>query len=254
MKKEKLESVAPRTLKENVTEIIRHSIIDGTLAPGSELNQAQIALELGVSRGPVREALGRLEQEGLIRVTAYKRVFITSLDRRYVEELYSVRTALETMALERGIDRMTSDNLRQLEETVEKMRLAARSQNQQALVDLDLLFHEQIVRMADHNLALQLWQQLAVGVKRCLHTQHRIYTFLDEVVGTHPTIVTAIAERDKSLAVQILSEHITESAEHIIRGWSIHDESGERKYANGTATNSPPANGTVTNHVRSANS
>ena len=234
MKKEKLESVAPRTLKENVTEIIRQSIIDGNLAPGSELNQAQIALELGVSRGPVREALGRLEQEGLICVTAYKRVFITPMNRRYVEELYSVRAALETMALEQGIDRMTDDDLQRLEQIVDKMRLAAHNQDQQALVDLDLSFHEHIVRMAEHDLALHLWQQLTVGVKRCLHTQHRAYTFLDEVVGTHPTIVTAIADKNKALAVQILHEHITESAETIIRGWDLADESGEGGYLNGS--------------------
>ena len=234
VKKEKLESVAPRTLKENVTEIIRQSIIDGSLAPGSELNQAQVALELGVSRGPVREALGRLEQEGLIRVTAYKRVFITPMNRQYVEELYSVRAALETMALEQGMDRMTEDDLLELEQIVEQMRLAAQSQNQDELVDLDLSFHEHIVRMADHDLALHLWQQLNVGVKRCVHTQHRAYTFLDEVVGTHPTIVTAIAEKNKSLAVRILREHIIESAETIIRGWDVANGSDEGTYQNGS--------------------
>ncbi|MBV7336414.1 GntR family transcriptional regulator [Chloroflexi bacterium TSY] len=236
MNKENLAPIAPRTLKENVIDIIRRSIINGDLAPGAELNQAQIAEKLGVSRGPVREALGRLEQEGLIRVTAYKRVFITPLDRRYVEELYSVRTALETMALERSIDRVTSKDLEKLELIVDKMRIAARNHEQQTLVELDLSFHEQIVDMADHNLVMNLWQQLTAGVKRCLHTQHSIYTFLDEVVGTHPTIVTAIAERNKRLAVQILREHITESAETIIRGWKFSDEPGEVEYRNGSAT------------------
>ena len=221
--KEKLAPLAHRTLKENVTDRIRESIISGKLAPGTELNQAQIAEELGVSRGPVREAMGRLEQEGLIRTVAYKRVFITPMNRRYVEELYSVRAGLETMALEQGIDQLTAKDLQQLERIVDQMRVAARSQQQETLVELDLKFHEYIVRMADHNLILNLWQQLAVGVKRCLHTQHRIYTFLDEVVGTHPTIVTAIAERNKPLAVQILRTHITESAEAIIRGWGDMD-------------------------------
>jgi len=247
VKLDNLTSITPRTLKENVIETIRQSIIDGTLAPGTELNQAQMAEKLGVSRGPVREALGRLEQEGLIRVTAYKRVFITPLNRRYVEELYSVRTALETMALERGIDRLTPSSLQELEQIVDAMRAAARKKNQQALVELDLSFHEQIVRMADHNLALNLWRQLAVGVKRCLHTQHRAYTFLDEVVGTHPTIVTAIANRDKVLAVQILSEHITESAENIIRGWSADDEPDSPEYVNGTPQNGTAQNGTPQN-------
>ena len=223
MNKAKLAPIAPRTLKQNVTDIIRESIIKGNLAPGTELNQAQIAEELGVSRGPVREAMGRLEQEGLIRTAAYKRVFITPMNRQYVEELYSVRMALETMALERGIDRLLPEHLEQLERIVDKMRAAASRQAQDVLVDLDLEFHERIVQMADHDLALNLWRQLAVGVKRCIHTQHSIYTFLNEVVGTHPTIVTAIAERNKPLAVQILREHITESVENIIRGWEKDD-------------------------------
>lgn len=230
MNREKLAPIAPRTLKENVIDAIRQSIIDGELAPGTELNQAQIAEKLGVSRGPVREALGRLEQEGLISVTAYKRVFITPLDRRYVEELYSVRAALETMALERSIERMTAADLEKLEQIVADMRSAARDNKQQLLVNLDLSFHEQIVVMADHKLATTLWQQLAVGVKRCIRTQHSSYTILDEAVGTHPTIVTAITDRDKVAAVQILREHITESAEEIIRGWDLHGKRGEADY------------------------
>ncbi|MEM7124813.1 MAG: GntR family transcriptional regulator [Chloroflexota bacterium] len=234
MNRENLAPIAPRTLKENVIDVIRQSIIDGDLAPGSELNQAQIAEKLGVSRGPVREALGRLEQEGLIRVTAYKRVFITPLDRRYVEELYSVRAALETMALERSIDRVTPENLEKLEQIVDEMRTAARNNEEQRLVNLDLSFHEQIVTMADHNLAMTLWQRLTVGVKRCIRTQHSSYTFLDEVVGTHPTIVTAIADRDKIAATQILREHITESAETIIRGWEMNGQLGEFGYQNGS--------------------
>lgn len=241
MTKEKLAPIAPRTLKENVTDSLRESIINGTLAPGTELNQAQIAEELGVSRGPVREAMGRLEQEGLIRTVAYKRVFITPMNRRYVEELYSVRAALETMALERGLERLTPNHLKQLERIVGQMRTAARNHQQDTLVDLDLKFHEQIVRMADHNLALNLWQQLAVGVKRCLHTRHRIYTFLDEVVGSHPTIVTAIADRDRQSAVHILQEHITESAEAIIRGWELNNALDQDGFVNGNGAHEADA-------------
>ena len=224
MTKENFSPIAPRTLRENVTEIIRQSIIDGRLSPGAELNQAQIADELGVSRGPIREALGRLEQEGLIRTVPYKGVIITPLDRKYVDELYSVRMALETMALERGIERLTTKKLALFEANVDAMWTAARAEEQQRLVELDLQFHETIVQIADHDFALKLWRQLAVGVKRCLHTQHRSYTFLDEVVGSHPTIVTAIADRDKTLAVQILRDHIIESAENIVRNWSTADD------------------------------
>jgi DNA-binding GntR family transcriptional regulator len=73
-----------RTLKENVTSLLREAIIDGSLAAGEELNQAQIAERLGISRGPLREALGQLEQEGLIVSTPYKGVVVTALTPTYV--------------------------------------------------------------------------------------------------------------------------------------------------------------------------
>lgn len=221
---ESLQRVEPRTLKENVTDILRQSIIDGSLAPGAEFNQAQLAEQLGVSRGPVREALGQLEQEGLIESTPYKGVIVTRMTRRYVEELYSVRTALETLAVERAIDRLTQENLDALNEIVDTMRLAARAQDLSRLVVLDLRFHETILEVADHHLAMRLWRTMEVGVRRCLHIRHEIYTFLDEVVGSHPTLVTALAERDRARAVQILHEHIAESVQHILDNLPVEDE------------------------------
>jgi DNA-binding GntR family transcriptional regulator len=216
MNLDSLDRLAPRTLKENVTEILRQLIIDGSLAPGTEFNQAQIAERLGISRGPIREALGQLEQEGLIENTPYKGVMVTQLTRRYVEELYSVRTALETLALTRFMERMTEADLERLHQIVAEMRRAARLENPMQLVELDLAFHEHILRAADHQLALKLWKVLEVGVRRCLHIRHKIYTFLDEVVGSHPTLVTAIEQGDQELAVRLLYEHVTESAAHIL--------------------------------------
>lgn len=216
MNLENFDRIAPRTLKENVTEVLRQSIIDGTLPPGTEFNQAQIAERLGVSRGPIREALGQLEQEGLIESTPYKGVVVTELTPRYVEELYSVRAVLETMALKRFMDRMTPDDLHALHDIVAQMRQAARNQNMPRLLDLDLAFHEYLLRRADHHLAYKLWKVLEVGVRRCLHIRHQIYTFLDEVVGSHPALVTAIEEGEREKAISLLYDHITESASHIL--------------------------------------
>lgn len=210
------ERVEARTLKANVTEILRQSIIDGSLAPGTEFNQAQLAEQLGVSRGPIREALGQLEQEGLVESTPYKVVMVTRLTHRYVEELYSVRGALEALAIERAIPRLTDEDIDQLNEIIEDMRQAATAQDPVRLVELDLAFHETILLAADHHLALRLWKLQEVGVRRCLHIRHEIYTFLDEVVGSHPTLVTALTERNRDLALQILHEHIAESASNIL--------------------------------------
>ncbi|MCP4167333.1 MAG: GntR family transcriptional regulator [Chloroflexi bacterium] len=230
-------TTTPRTLKENVIQILRQSIIDGSLPSGAELNQVQIAERLGVSRGPVREALGILEQEGLVQSTPYKSVIVTPLTRRYVDELYSVRVALESLALERAIDRLQPEDLEELNGIVETMGIAAHEHDSDRLAITDLEFHEYIVRLADHELVLKLWKQIEVGVQRCLHTQHEIYTFLDEVVGTHPTLVTAMADRDKAAAKQILYDHIYESASHIVGYWPMPQSEGEVENADADVAN-----------------
>jgi DNA-binding GntR family transcriptional regulator len=135
---EQIHRIEPRTLKEDVTNILRQMIIDGELAPDAELNQVGIANQLGVSRGPVREALGQLEQEGLVHSIPYKGVFVTSLTRRHVEELYSIRIVLETLAVERAIDRITEEDLAKLNQIVDEMSVAAKDQNLQRLVEVDL--------------------------------------------------------------------------------------------------------------------
>ncbi len=213
-----LQRIEARTLKENVSEVLRRLIIDGTLASGSEFNQAQIAEQLGVSRGPIREALGKLENEGLLLNVPYKGVIVTSLTEKYVKELYSVRTALELLALEHSIESLTGADLEYLEEVVERMRAAASTSDLTRLGELDLNFHVYLLTKAEHELVLNLWLNLEVGIRRCLARRHKVYTYLDEVVGSHPQLITALKARDKISAKQILSDHIAESLQYVLTG------------------------------------
>ena len=215
-----------RTLRENVTDLIRRAIIEGRLEADSELNQAQLAERLGISRGPVREALGRLEQEGLIRNVPYKGVYVTPLSPAYVRELFSLRAALETFAVGLAIGRLQPDDLDALENTVEEMRAAARSDDGLKLVDLDIVFHRQLIEMSRHELLKKTWTPLEIGVQRCVYARHKIYSSLDEVVGTHPSLIGAIAERDGDRAQEILREHILEAGEIICQLWPEAEEVG----------------------------
>ncbi len=207
------------TLKENVTNILRQSIIDGTLASGEELNQAQIAERLGVSRGPVREALGQLEQEGLIRSVPYKGVVVTPLDPDYVRELYSLRVALETFALRIGMARRDPAEIAELGRIVDGMRAAAAHGDAPELARLDLRFHSTIIRMAHNSLLDRAWTPLKIGVQRCLHSRHQIYERLDEVVGTHPELLDAIQRGDATTASEILEQHIIDAGNKLCDVW-----------------------------------
>ena len=207
------------TLKENVTNLLRQSIIDGTLPSGEELNQAQVAERLGISRGPVREALGQLEQEGLIRSIPYKGVVVTPLDPPYVRELYSLRVALETFALRTGMERRDPEDVADLASIVDGMRAAAKKGEALELARLDLRFHSTIISMARNGLLDRAWTPLKIGVQRCLHSRHRIYESLDEVVGTHPVLLEAIQRGDVATACELLEQHIIDAGSKLCDVW-----------------------------------
>ena len=216
---EELKHLEARTLKQNVTHLLREAIVDGNLAPGEELNQAQIAEQLGISRGPVREALGQLEQEGLIVSTPYKGVVVTALTPTYVRELYSLRGALETFAVSVGIERNDPKDVAHLRAIVDRMRKAATARDEKKLARLDLEFHSSLIHMARHDLLERTWSTLKIGVRRSLRTRHSIYGSLDEVVGSHPALIDAIEARDVQRATTLLREHIVEAGERIVEVW-----------------------------------
>lgn len=207
------------TLKENVINLLRQSIIDGSIPAGEELNQAQIAERLGISRGPVREALGQLEQEGLIRSVPYKGVIVTPLTPTYVRELYSLRSALETFALRIGMERGDPEDMAALQRIVESMRTAAQRSDSREMARLDLRFHTSIIHMARHHLLERTWTPLKIGVQRCLHSRHRIYDSLDEAVGTHPELLDALLSGDVDGASAILHQHIIDAGDKLCEQW-----------------------------------
>lgn len=207
------------TLKENVTNLLREAIIDGTIPSGEELNQAQIAEKLGISRGPVREALGQLEQEGLIRNIPYKGVIVTPLNPTYIRELYGLRAVLETFALECGMERNSAEDLEALHSIVDSMREAAKQGNSRELSRLDLSFHSSIIHMARHNLLERSWTPLKIGLQRCLRSRHSIYPSLDEVVGDHPQVLEAMSAGDVATATEILRRHIIDAGDKLCQLW-----------------------------------
>ena len=121
--------------------------------------------------------------------------------------------------MDAGLSTWSRKSYVHLEEIVENMRLAAETKDAPRLVLLDLDFHAFIVQMARHELLLKMWKPLEIGVQRCLHTRHRIYVSLDEVVGSHPSLVEAIAARDAHLAMDLLRDHILEAGERICESW-----------------------------------
>ncbi len=107
--------VDPRNAPEAIHERLRAQILSGELAAGSELSQAQVAKDFGVSRGPVREALRLLQREGLIEAEVNHRARVTSLSLAEVEHVYALRVVTEALALTVSVPRLTASDLDELD-------------------------------------------------------------------------------------------------------------------------------------------
>jgi len=219
---ESFQLLEPKTLRENVVNSIRKAILDGELAPGEKINQPLIAEKMGVSRGPVREALGQLEEEGLLRNIPYKGTFVTDITPNYIDELYSIRRVLEVFAARRMIEHANPEILQKAKAIVAEMNWAANAQDVDRLTALDLDFHSLICQGAEHTLLTQMWKSIQVGVRRCLALRHRIYSNPIDIIGSHPDILVAFETKDAERASQLLDQHIKEAGELLREAWAQH--------------------------------
>ncbi len=137
----------PPSLRDQVYDRLRAAILAGDLAPGSPLVEAELALSLGASRTPIREALLRLETEGLIEPRGARSLFVRELKRDEVECIFEVREALETLAARRASRRMTARDVADFQRLIDRMHEFAHDTAE--MERLDTTFHDRILALAD---------------------------------------------------------------------------------------------------------
>lgn len=210
-------------LQESIYRSVREAIMGGILAPGSHLRQVELANHFGTSQAPVREALQRLTQEGLVVTIPHKGSFVAKLSMAEVEEVYSLRAELESWAIRRLIGRITDDHLQALRDAIEAMNEAAARDDGPAVSEADARFHSIICRGAGSNLLLQVWEPIDSRVRGTMAVANALFDDGLAIVGPqHWTIVEALELRDTDLAVARIHAHL-ESAWNRIRS-SVNSE------------------------------
>jgi DNA-binding GntR family transcriptional regulator len=200
-----------RTLRGRAHEILRAQLLAGGLIPGQRVNEVQVAAELGVSRGTLREAIRRLEQEGMFISIPHRGTFVRRFTPREAEELQEVRLSLETTAALR-VARFWSPPIESfLEERLEALRVASETNVPFAeRVAVDLAFHEAICEASGNHALLNLWRslmgnitllQVNVGEERMTPLQRP---------GDHEALLESIRSRDdakiRSAFVRVFEE------------------------------------------------
>jgi DNA-binding GntR family transcriptional regulator len=197
-----------RTLWEQVRDRLREDILAGRLEPGAELSEVALASEFGTSRGPLREALGRLASEGLVTITPRRGAVVAQLSREEFIDAYQVREALETLAVRLAVPLMSDAEIAHLRELCELMDRAARKDEVRVFFDTNNSFHEALVRGSRnrklHDVHRMLVGQMVPYLPRSLELRGN----LQQSVAEHQAILAAIEERDAERAAKLLAEHI----------------------------------------------
>lgn len=213
-----------QTLGENVAESLRDAIFRGLFRPGQRLAEAPIASTLKVSRAPVRDALASLEQEGLVRRDSNRGATVISLSREDVEEICSLRRALEILAVQRAIEVGTDEHWDRLAANIRETE-AARTPEQ--LATLDLEFHDTLMRAAGHGRLLNTWMGLRSQVR--LFMVRRNLGDADSHRGTvrgHQELLDALRRRDLPRALEMVELHHRRQYDWLIEGFGEVEAAG----------------------------
>jgi len=208
---EKLEPVNRETTPGVIAAQIRGRIMDGTFPPASQLGEAQLAGRLNVSRGPIREALQRLIQEGLLETRRNRGVFVASLDAGDVADVYLARRAIEREAvtiLARRADDTTFDGL---DESVDDMSSAADRKAWEDLADADLRFHESLVRLSGSKRLQRMFSTLLIETRMCLARLETAYPVHKRLVQEHRNLLGAMRQGDERTALELIDAHLEDA-------------------------------------------
>lgn len=198
----------PAALGQQIADILRHRIIRGDLTNGTRLTEEGLADEFSVSRGSVRDALHQLHSESLIEIHKPRGIYVTGLTDEDVTELYTLRGALEQLAMKRAMNVADDDRWEECRTAVGRMLAAAEEDDHARFLEADLDFHDQIYRLADHQRLERTWHQYRPTFTALLEVTINHDKDLHDAAADHEVLFAAMRSSDLAKATQILDAHI----------------------------------------------
>lgn len=216
--KHRLQKIRKNSLKEQVITAIRDAIIEGKFRPGEKIPEQELAEQLGVSRTPIREAIHILEQQGLVQIVPKSGTFVAVVDPEEIQDSLYTRIALEELALQQAIERLSDQEWAnlcgRLEQILNGMKKAFERGNTIAATELDIEWHSVIIEAAHNHCLLRVWQ--ATGLQYLIWSpESNIYPierdrFSDIVYANHLELFEVIRRRNPEECRQAIRNHILE--------------------------------------------
>jgi DNA-binding GntR family transcriptional regulator len=211
------EPLPDQSLSDAVADRLRSAIWTGVYAPGDRLVERRLANEFGISHIPLREALARLTEEGLVERLPRRGARVASLTPRMLEEVSSLRVVLEQFVVRRLEGRFTPSHRAQLQLIVDQMQKAADAHNLVRVHELDSQFHQRLWELTDHTLLVDVAGQMR---SRTSHFYRAAAASLgpDEVrqhADSHQELLDVIASGDRQAAELAMQDHVQQAAQRI---------------------------------------
>jgi len=196
------------TLPGQVANQIREAIKSGKLKPGDRLIETVLAREMNIGRNAVREAIRYIEKEGLIVTTPFKGAQVVEMSKNDLKDIYDVRNALETLALNTLAVKIDNEKTRVLDAIVKEMKAVSKKGNLQAIIDVDLKFHRTLCELSENKVLLEAWSAISNRLRAFIANGDGLYgeDTPEVTLGTHYPVIDAIKNSDFKLAVRILNE------------------------------------------------
>lgn len=204
-----------RSTVEGITAQLRAYIIDGTFAPGSQLKEAPLSTEFQVSRGPIREALQRLVQEGLVIANRNRGMFVTVVSKEDIKDVYKARKSIESEAITKIIQYVDKHSviINRLNENIESMATLSNKIGQKVIVDSDFQFHSLLVKSLESKRLERTFDTLLTETRVYLVGFEATYPSRERLVDGHCQLLNVMQKGEVIQALQLISEQL----EHEIR-------------------------------------
>jgi len=206
-----------KPLREIVFNTLREAIIVGELKPGERLMEVQLAEKMGVSRTPVREAIRKLELEGLVTMTPRKGVHVAALSPKDIIDVLEVRASIEGLAASLAASRISEDELKELKHINNQFLNYVEKDNLQGSVKKDVEFHDVIYKASRNDKLIQISSNLREQVQRFRIIYLKDFSNQKELYREHMEIYDAILRKDAESALKAAEIHIQNQQKAFIK-------------------------------------
>ncbi|MBZ2195544.1 GntR family transcriptional regulator [Occultella gossypii] len=214
-----------RVLADDVTDQLRAAIVSGSLPPGERLREDELATQMSVSRGPIREAFVKLEREGLIVIERYKGARVVELYRDDIDQIFSLRTVLEALGAEWACQHATEADIEELGRVLDRfLEATPDTLTPELIAELDIAFHDGIMQASRHDRLIRAWDGLKAQISSFLITRLALRKDYGESwEPDHRELLGHIANKRVDEAVAHIRGHVNASYQRVVDAMENRD-------------------------------